>query len=456
MATDTAALTPVIPRPRKAQPPARKLWLIAAIIVGHVVVALLMPSVPYVGIAHAAVCIAVGLFVAARRPLHEVPLVVAYIVSAEVLWRMTRAGLPYEFGKYSISLLLIVASFRLRWRRNPALALGYFGLLLPSALLTIFAFELDEAREQLSFNLSGPFSLTLAILFFSNIKLSAEHVRRTLFALLIPAIGVVAAGASTLAKVTGTVEFSKNSNKLFSGGFGPNQVSATLGLALLACILLLLERKQALHMRILLLLGAVSFATQAALTFSRGGLILALISIIAASVYLLRDNRTRATLMIVSTLLFVVAKLFVVPQLDDFTSGKLAERYSSVDSTGRTTLAGFDLQIFEDNPVLGVGPGVAVQMRAELGHLGTAHTEFTRMLAEHGLLGALALVFLIILTIRTVKTAASVRSRAFVIALILWTFFFLAVNAMRLAAPSFTFGFACAIAYASRARTDAL
>lgn len=438
-------------------PAQRQLLLIGAIVVAHAVGAIAMRAFPLLGLAHALLCLGIGLVIAVRRPLHEVPVIVAYIVCSEVLWRMVRApSLPWEFGKYAISLILLLASFRLRWIRNRVLGIGYFVLLLPSVLLTLYVYELGDLREQLSFNLSGPLSLALSILFFSNIKLSAEQVRRTLYALMIPAIGIVAVAAITLSEIEIAVAFSKNSNKYLSGGFGPNQVSATLGLALLAAILLLLERRQALHLRIVLIVAATVFATQAALTFSRGGLLLALISVLAASIYLLRDNRTRATLLVLSTLLFVVAKLFVVPRLDEFTSGKLAERYSSVDSTGRTTLAGFDLEIFADNPVLGVGPGAALPLREDLGHAGAAHTEFTRMLAEHGLLGALAIVFLLVVTFRALREPRTSRARAFVAALALWTFLFLAINGMRLAAPSFSFGLACAIAYASRTRSDAL
>lgn len=144
--------------------------------------------------------------------------------------------------------------------------------------------------------------------------------------------------------------------------------------------------------------------------------------------------------------------MYVVPYLEVFTEGKLGERFSTLDPTGRTELLGFDLRIFADNPVLGVGPGVATPMRAEMGHFGAAHTEYTRMLSEHGILGAISLVLLVMIFVRTVVQSRTVLARAFVTAFIVWTVLFLGVNGVRLALPAYTLGLACAISYTSRLR----
>ena len=408
-----------------------------------------MRPFPAIAVTHAVGCLVIGLVIAARRPIHEVAYFVGYVSIAEVLWRMTRTPIFWEFGKYSVCVVLLVAMIRVRLVRNRVTAIGYFLLLLPSALLTIMAFEIGNAREQLSFNLSGPLALCIAALFFSNVRLRTEHVRTTFFVLIGPACGIVAFAYTKLVEVA-ALEFTANSNPLLSGGFGPNQVSAVLGLALLGCVLMLMERKHPLHIRIALIAAAIVFAAQAALTFSRGGLVLSFISCVGAAMYLLRDARARATLLLVTVILSAVAVVFVIPRLDEFTSGKLAERYSSVDTTGRALLAGFDLQIFEDNPMLGVGPGVATPIRAKMGHFGAAHTEFTRMLAEHGILGAVAMVFLLVLVFRTIRQSRGYHARAIVVALASWAMLFLLINAMRLVAPAFALGLACSVAYESR------
>ncbi len=449
------ARSPVSSAPRTAAVPVanvireRALAPLAAFMGAHVILAMVMRSFPSVGMVHAGACIAVGLVVAARRRLQEVAFIVAYIVGAEVLWRMTHANVFWEFGKYAISLILIVALLRVRVRRNRMLAIAYFGMLVPSILLTVLALSLEVGRQQLSFNLSGPLALTLCVLFFSNIRLQREELHTAMFALLGPvvAIGTLAFYSTTTAR---DLHFFGDSNATTSGGFGPNQVSAMLGLGLLFSLLMLLERRASVRLQVSLLVLAVLLATQAALTFSRGGLTMAFAGAAAAMFYLVRNSRTRITFVILAMLLFGIGKYVVVPRLEVFTAGKLGERYTDLDPSGRTLIAGFDLQLFVEHPLLGVGPGVAPALREEIGKQGAAHTEFTRLLAEHGLLGILAIVFLLILGVRTVRGAATLQARAFVVAMLVWFTLFLLVNAMRLAAPAFVFGLACSIAYASR------
>ena len=57
----------------------------------------------------------------------------------------------------------------------------------------------------------------------------------------------------------------------------------------------------------------------------------------------------------------------------------------------------WDLDIFYDNLFIGVGPGQANILREKygFGKKVAAHTEFSRMLAEHGILGLISLLILI-------------------------------------------------------------
>lgn len=420
----------------------------AAFVAGHAVLALLMSAFPPIATVHALACLAIGLVVAARRPIREVAFVTAYLVGAEVLWRMTHATVFWEYAKYAVSAVVVVALLRVRAVRNRGLAIGYLVVLLPSVVLTLASMPLDRARQVISFNLSGPLCLTLCVLLFSNLRLRDQDLRTTMLMLIAPVAGVCAiAYHSTVTAVD--LEFFGDSNSVTSGGFGPNQVAAMLGLGLVFALLLVVERRLALRIRVVLAILAVAFATQAALTFSRGGLALAFAAAFAAIFYLVRDRRARLTLVVIGALLFSVGKYVVVPQLEEFTSGKLRDRYTDLNPSNRGLIAGYDLQIFADNPVLGVGPGAAAELREGIGHGSAAHTEFTRLLAEHGILGALAIALLLILAIRTIAGARTLQARAFVVAMLVWVMLFLLVNAMRLAAPSFLFGLACAVTFAS-------
>ena len=54
-----------------------------------------------------------------------------------------------------------------------------------------------------------------------------------------------------------------------------------------------------------------------------------------------------------------------------------------------------DLQIFAENPLFGLGPGTAMIERDRISGIGIAHTEFTRLLSDHGSLGLVAMGLLV-------------------------------------------------------------
>src|SRR5690242_13274041 len=111
-------MKPAIPSTAQPNPEltktARELAIWGAVFVGHVVLALLMQRLPMFGLLHALGTVAIGVLIAARRPLHETAYVVAYIAGSEVLWRMTRAGVFWEYGKYAVALVCLVALVRVR------------------------------------------------------------------------------------------------------------------------------------------------------------------------------------------------------------------------------------------------------------------------------------------------------------------------------------------------------
>ena len=83
------------------------------------------------------------------------------------------------------------------------------------------------------------------------------------------------------------------------------------------------------------------------------------------------------------------------------TQGLIDRRYMALANmgvgqgplTGRTKIMAIDLNIFMNNPLMGVGPGAAHHLRYEYGYGAAvaAHSEFTRMLAEHGIFGLISL-----------------------------------------------------------------
>jgi len=225
-----------------------------------------------------------------------------------------------------------------------------------------------------------------------------------------------------------------------SGGFGPNQVSAALGLGSLAVFIYLLVEKRNWWLKALLFVAMVAMAAQSALTFSRTGLYNAGISAVAATFYLARDGRARLKILGVIVIGFLVANYLLLPKLDEFTSGTLLARFRNTSLTGRDTIIKADLQIWSDNPVFGVGPGHATTLRAESYRESSAHTEFSRLVAEHGVFGFLAFLLLIFIGFQNLKRESTLHNKAVMVALTCWSFGFMMVTAMRLVAPATLLG----------------
>ena len=405
---------------------------VALFFAAHLLLALMLRQSQLVGQLHAYATLAAGLWLAVREQrLERVAFVVAYVVGAEVLWRMTGADIFWEFGKYAAATICLVAILRRRQWQGPTPMLVYFVILLPSTAMTVMNEEWSTAQQQISFSLSGPFALAVCAWFFFHLKLTRKQLRQLFAALIAPIIGVgIVALFGMLSNPD--LNFGGGSNPGTSGGFGPNQVSGVLGLGVLTALLCALDERASRGLRVLMLLVMGYLAAQSALTFSRGGLFYATGSAVFASAYLIRDARSRLKFVLIAVLLFVVGNYVVLPRLDNLTDGALSARFQSIDPTHRDDILEDDLGAWIDNPIIGVGPG---QREGRV-----AHTEFTRLLADHGSLGLLAIVLLLATGTRNLRRARTNKGRALAAAMMGWSCLFMLGYGMRLAAPSFAFG----------------
>jgi O-antigen ligase len=441
----TAATHPhpgVHPRVRWADVPKRDRYLLLFVVL-HGPLAIWLRGVAWAPGYHALATLGVGLWWATLRYRPSLAVsAAAYMAGAEVLWRMTGTGLFWEFGKYGASLILLLLFARLPHHRTTNWwALFYLGLLLPSGGLTVQNLGLTLAKDAISFNLSGPFSLAVAVLFFSSIRADSIDLEATLFALLAPLVGVLSiCSYSTL--TAGAIHFYAESNYVTSGGFGPNQVSAVLGLGALLSLLLAFQRSRP-WMRWTFFGLTVWFLVQGVLTFSRGGVLNAVICIGFLGIHLVRQPRVRLMVLSVLVVFTFLGAAVIFPRLNEFTGGALQERYSSTSGGMRQTIMEEELDIWRENPLLGVGPGMSKYYRSDMLGLEVAsHTEFTRLMSEHGILGLLALLVLIGIAARCYVRAPTVLEKAWVSAFSGWTFIEMSHSAMRIVAISLLFGLA--------------
>lgn len=412
------------------------LWQVLVWFGAHGLLGLMWKTSPVLGAVHGAVTAAATLVLGAWGSPSAVAGAALYLGASQIIWRMSKAPLPHMLGMYLVIALCLLAALRRR-KAPPLLALLYFVPLLPSTWLTFAGVaDLERARQLIAFNLGGPAALFAAVWFASTVRSPIALWR----------VAAVAGGAVTTtsaAILTGImkaeeIRFTTESNFATSGGYGPNQVASvlSLGLLLLAAYVWLRGRRQA---KPLVWAAIVGLAVQTLLTFSRAGIAMVVGAMVGMGLLLLKRREMRIAVVASAVALWGVSSWLLVPALDEYTGGAFMERYTSPNLSNRDIIAKTDLQIFYENPLLGVGPGIGTEKRGDLMRQAVAaHTEFTRVLAEHGVLGVISLMALIFLTLQSFRRADNTPRRAWVLGMFTWAWLYFAVNAFRTVMPATT------------------
>ena len=377
----------------------------------------------------------------------------AYIVGMEVLLRMTKATLFWEFGKLACIALLGVAllvEFRkgVRWQYLLLLLLFMPSLFLATDL------PLDRFRQMVTFQLGGMTLLIISAVYFSGRYIDLTCFQNILRYMLLPIVTMTVYLFLRTPSLQ-EVKFYLGSNFEMSGGFGPNQVSTILGLGMMVLLSNYLLRFPPLFTGLLdkFFFGLLAF--RALLTFSRGGVAAAMMAVLLAYMLYLQATKLRQ---IKKTAFRLVAGLVLFAGLfwatDQLTNHLLLSRYKgehqdfrwrnssySFDqiTSGRTKILKTDLLMFIDYPLLGVGLGESSVLRTKYGYHNISHLEQTRLLSEHGILGLILLLWLMV-TIAYRSFSGPPEWRFITMAFCGLTFFTMLHSATRLAMVGFSFG----------------
>ncbi|MBF0430917.1 MAG: O-antigen ligase family protein [Fibrobacteria bacterium] len=377
----------------------------------------------------------------------------AYMVGLELILRMTRANIFWEYGKYSTILLLLMGlktnPFNLRFNKS---IFAYFLLLTPSIILSDPNVSGMALREMIASTLSGPALLCLATMYFNKTTMTLAEFTKTVLYLLLPLISALSFLIKNFYNLE-DITFNMYSNYELSGGYGPNQVSTALGFGVILIFLCFLLKQSLFHKfyRDLAFFGL--FLVFGLLTFSRGGVITAVISCFLLILYFQFSAKKRnlTERIFLMSILAIVIFFQLWRSLNSFTDGMLTQRYQVIahtdvrfSFTGRQDIIKDDIEIFKDNFLLGVGPGMGRIARSHysFGRQASAHTEFTRMLAEHGLLGLLSLFFMLTLPFQKFKEHKITDSKLVLIAFVSFSLLTVSHSSMRLALPAFVYGLA--------------
>ena len=374
----------------------------------------------------------------------------AYFVGAEVLFRMTRGAFSYEAGKY---LVIAFVLFGMLYKGLSGKGYPYFiylMFLIPSIFVASTTLSFDaNFRTNIAFVLSGPVCLGLAALFCYDKRITFEQMSEVLLFMLLPIISHVAYiyfYSPDLKEVLS----STGSNRAASGGFGPNQVAAILGLGMFLVTIRLFIKSSTFQLKIINSLLLILISYRAVVTFSRGGVIAAIMAIIFFIIYYYGKATVKKKNEVIGVLILLCISLSAAWVISSSQSSGLIDlRYTNKDvlgrekgdiTTGRGILFEKELEGFISNPFFGIGSSRAKDQRIEIEGQGVAsHSEVSRVLAEHGIFGV---VILIILIFKPLDIRTNNRQNYYFYAFMVFWFATINHMSMRIAMPSFIYALA--------------
>jgi hypothetical protein len=419
------------------------------IILIHALIALAVFVLPFLSKIYAIVVPVIGFLIVVKKQNknNEVLLVAAYMVGVEVFLRMTGGNFNNEYIKFNIIGFMLLGMIYSNFSTKAFVFWFFLILLIPGILMAVAVANFNtDIRKALVFNLSGPVCLAICAVYMFKRNVLFSDLQNIVMAMGFPifttAIYLFLYNPSVKDVVTGT-----QSNFATSGGFGPNQVSTVLGLGIFiffAQLLLFSKSKKLMFLNGALLL-LISF--RAIVTFSRGGVITAVVMIMCLLFLLYYFSSPRGkskfTTVFIVTILMGIG-LWTYSYLQ--TGGLIEKRYANKDAKGRIKkdrlggreeIIDTELKLFVDNPVLGVGAGMGKQAREEsFGMEAASHNEISRMLSEHGLFGVMGLFILFV-----TPFILYFDNKQHLYFLSFYVFWLLTINhaAMRTAAPAFVY-----------------
>jgi len=380
----------------------------------------------------------------------EVLIAASYMGGAEVFFRMTKALIFYESGKYIVIFFFLIGMLFRGFKNNAFPYAIYLFLLIPGIFIAYANIEYDDLfRQMILFNLSGPICLSIAAIFCFNRTVKFKDMLSILNVIVYPLIAMVIYiylyNPDVREVITGTVSTSAT-----SGGYGPNQVATVLGLGffILFVRLLIPYKNKLVHF---LMMGFLVFmGYRALITFSRGGVITAALMCIVFVFIFYRSTSFNIKIRTTRRLIFlslggIAIWFYALLQ----TRGLIENRYTNKDAlgrekedftTGRIDLIKADFEAFKDEPITGIGVGQVKGFYQERLNINLAsHNEIARMFSEHGSLGIIALTILVVTPWISVLQG---RRNLFFVPFLLFWLLTIGHSSMRIAAPALIYGLA--------------
>lgn len=421
----------------------------------HIGLGVLIAKLPFFSKFYAILIFLAGLYVVVKNKNrnNEILYVIAYIAGSEVLLRTTNGGFFYEYGKY-LMLFFTFLGFLLSGLPKIKNPYWFFLLLLLPSIFISFHFLENDYRRKISFEILGPICLGFLSVYNYNKSLSLKEIK-----IILSSIGFPLVTTCFYLIINYTYNLDKvnmyGSNFYYSGNFGPNQLATVLGFGFFIYFLKVTQaKKYSIVFYFYLLLFCLIFY-RGLLTFSRGGIVTGIIAIFSfiLIVHLSKVNTSRVKEYILIFILF----LSVITIVDYQTKNCLSGRYTNITKfdfsekklkKGRYMLVSSDINNFIENPIFGVGVGVGQEIRkANYNKIINTHSEVTRLVSEHGLLGLTCFFILIIFPIINFK-----NNIGNIYLIPFFVFWFLSINhsATRIILPLFLYSLTVVKIYPSQ------
>lgn len=378
---------------------------------------------------------------------NEALMVAAYVVGSEVFLRMTYGNPLYEISKYGVMVFIFIGMYYSGFSKGAAPYWIFLILLVPGVVITTFVLDHEtNMRKVIAFNISGPVCLGISSLYTFRRRIPLKQMNQILLSMGLPIISCMIYLTFYTPNIREIIT-DTGSSYATSGGYGPNQVATILGMGMFIFFSRIILESKTKFLILLNLIIALNISYRGMVTFSRGGMITGFLMIILLLffLYLKTNYKGRVKLNYIFVLIsFMMVATWSYTSFQ--TGGLIDKRYANQDAagrvkesklTGREDIAQNEIRTFLNNPFFGAGVGKGAEIRKEeTGIFVLSHDEITRMLAEHGALGIIALMILFFTPLFLyLENKFNMYLLCFV------AFWFLTINhaAMRTAAPAFVY-----------------
>lgn len=388
-------------------------WIIFHVVLGVVSVSSKWPLIFW----YYLIILSAGVQFFTRKNLeHMMIYLLGYSLAVEVMARAIGATpfIPDQIGKY---LGVVGFAFGLALG-GPIKRISIYGVTMLILSVPALIVAPYDSYKPVVYNYFGLLALILGVIYCSRQIMTFKNFKELGRIIVYPVISLAVYTIFKAAQIE-KIDYGLTANFESSGGRFTNQVSTLFGLAIGILALAYITKQLLFKHKLIDISLLLLFLTRGLLTFSRGGMLTAILAILIIIIFpkakaAWQDKEVvlrRFSAGPVFAAILIVSIAFIA--INSYTDNYLLYRYqgkterslqtgfdNSVDidqiSSGRYSIMMSDLRMFIAYPALGVGVGYSKIERVNFGGGEglNAHLEISRLLAEHGLPG-LVLVIMI-------------------------------------------------------------